>query len=235
MIICPNCQVRGTLFDHAEGLRHSAGGTAQTDAGLALDAQIFQQLVRQLLAGDGERHAVRLGMRMVRGLTTADAAKITAARADHPFDSVDDMWRRSGVPAASLVELAEAVPGVASATVGDTADELTQVRVVLEPEPGSDEARQTIRDLRTAFEGLDMTVVGGTEGVIHPLPLNAFAQMQALSRRNDDPERASRTGVRRWNRTPRVCEPPMSRPTRCVLTGLLGDLDLAHLFPADCN
>ena len=62
-----------------------------------------------------------------------------------------------------VVELAEAVPGVASATVGDTADELTQVRVVLEPEPGSDEARQTIRDLRTAFEGLDMTVVGGTE------------------------------------------------------------------------
>ncbi|MFZ2402113.1 MAG: beta-ketoacyl synthase N-terminal-like domain-containing protein, partial [Ruminococcus bromii] len=38
----------------------------------------------------------------------------------------------------------------------------------------------------------DMAVVGGTEGVIHPLPLNAFAQMQALSRRNDDPERASR-------------------------------------------
>jgi error-prone DNA polymerase len=58
--------------------------------------------------GDGERHAVRLGMRMVRGLATADAAKITAARADQPFDSVDDMWRRSGVPAASLVELAEA-------------------------------------------------------------------------------------------------------------------------------
>ena len=58
--------------------------------------------------GDGERHAVRLGMRMVRGLATADAAKITAARADQPFDSVADMWRRSGVPAASLVELAEA-------------------------------------------------------------------------------------------------------------------------------
>lgn len=38
----------------------------------------------------------------------------------------------------------------------------------------------------------DMAVVGGTEGVIHPLPLNAFAQMQALSRRNDDPGHASR-------------------------------------------
>ncbi|MGO7353902.1 error-prone DNA polymerase [Rhizobium ruizarguesonis] len=57
---------------------------------------------------DTDRHAVRLGMRMVRGLATADVARIVAARADQPFDSVDDMWRRSGVPAASLVELAEA-------------------------------------------------------------------------------------------------------------------------------
>ncbi len=54
------------------------------------------------------RHAVRLGMRLVRGLATADAARIVAARADQPFASVDDMWRRSGVPVASLVELAEA-------------------------------------------------------------------------------------------------------------------------------
>jgi error-prone DNA polymerase len=55
-----------------------------------------------------DRHAVRLGMRLVRGFATADAARIAAARADDPFASVDDMWRRSGVPVASLVELAEA-------------------------------------------------------------------------------------------------------------------------------
>jgi error-prone DNA polymerase len=47
-------------------------------------------------------------MRMVRGLATADVARIVAARMNSEFDSVDDMWRRSGVPAASLVELAEA-------------------------------------------------------------------------------------------------------------------------------
>ncbi|MGR9079541.1 error-prone DNA polymerase (plasmid) [Rhizobium leguminosarum] len=58
--------------------------------------------------GDERRHAVRLGMRLVRGLAAVDAARIVAARADQPFDSVDDMWRRSSVPAASLVELAEA-------------------------------------------------------------------------------------------------------------------------------
>ena len=38
----------------------------------------------------------------------------------------------------------------------------------------------------------DMAVVGGTEATIHPLPMAAFGQMQALSRRNDEPERASR-------------------------------------------
>lgn len=58
---------------------------------------------------DGDdRHAVRLGMRMVRGLATVDAARIVSARAEEMFSSVDDMWRRSGVPAASLVQLAEA-------------------------------------------------------------------------------------------------------------------------------
>ncbi|TAY23196.1 DNA polymerase III subunit alpha [Rhizobium ruizarguesonis] len=55
-----------------------------------------------------DRHAVRLGMRMVRGLATADVARIVAARMNSEFDSVDDMWRRSGIPAASLIELAEA-------------------------------------------------------------------------------------------------------------------------------
>jgi len=38
----------------------------------------------------------------------------------------------------------------------------------------------------------DVVVAGGTEAVIHPLPIAAFAAMQALSKRNDDPARASR-------------------------------------------
>ncbi|PSJ56199.1 hypothetical protein C7I85_24750 [Mesorhizobium soli] len=42
--------------------------------------------------------AVRLGMRMVKGLSTADAARIVADRANEPFASTDDLWRRSGVP-----------------------------------------------------------------------------------------------------------------------------------------
>jgi 3-oxoacyl-[acyl-carrier-protein] synthase II len=38
----------------------------------------------------------------------------------------------------------------------------------------------------------DVVIAGGTESCIHGLPLAAFASMQALSKRNDSPETASR-------------------------------------------
>jgi 3-oxoacyl-[acyl-carrier-protein] synthase II len=38
----------------------------------------------------------------------------------------------------------------------------------------------------------DVVVAGGTEAVIHPMPLGAFAASRTLSLRNDDPQRASR-------------------------------------------
>ena len=38
----------------------------------------------------------------------------------------------------------------------------------------------------------DVVVAGGAEAAIHPLPIAAFAAMHALSKRNDDPTKASR-------------------------------------------
>ncbi len=38
----------------------------------------------------------------------------------------------------------------------------------------------------------DVVVVGGTEAAVHALPMAAFGQMMALSKRNDDPAAASR-------------------------------------------
>nr|WP_296067698.1 beta-ketoacyl-ACP synthase II [uncultured Actinoplanes sp.] len=38
----------------------------------------------------------------------------------------------------------------------------------------------------------DVVVAGGTEAVIHPLPFAGFANMRAMSTRNDEPEKASR-------------------------------------------
>ena len=55
-----------------------------------------------------ERFAVRLGLRMVRGLHNSDAAAILTARADRPFADVDDVWRRSDAKVSALERLAEA-------------------------------------------------------------------------------------------------------------------------------
>ena len=40
-------------------------------------------------------NAVRLGLRMVRGLANTDGAAIVAAPAGAPFTTVVDLWRRS--------------------------------------------------------------------------------------------------------------------------------------------
>jgi error-prone DNA polymerase len=55
-----------------------------------------------------ERFAVRLGLRLVRGLSNKDGASLVTARGGTPFSSVDDLWRRAKVPVSSLVEMADA-------------------------------------------------------------------------------------------------------------------------------
>ena len=55
-----------------------------------------------------DRFAVRLGLRMARSLTNADAATIVATRADRTYADVDDLWRRADVGVGALERLAEA-------------------------------------------------------------------------------------------------------------------------------
>ena len=57
---------------------------------------------------DGPLLAVRLGLRMVGGLHGEHAADLLAARGEHPYADLDDLWRRAGVPVAALERLAEA-------------------------------------------------------------------------------------------------------------------------------
>jgi error-prone DNA polymerase len=38
-----------------------------------------------------------------RGLSNKDGAEIVSSRADQPFESIDDLWRRADAPVASLV------------------------------------------------------------------------------------------------------------------------------------
>ena len=57
---------------------------------------------------DETRFAVRLGLRMVKGLSNAHAAAIVTARARLPFRTIEDLWRRARVPVAALAQIAEA-------------------------------------------------------------------------------------------------------------------------------
>jgi error-prone DNA polymerase len=52
-------------------------------------------------------HAVRLGLRQIKGFREADAANLVAARGT-PFTGIRDLWLRSGLSRAALERLAEA-------------------------------------------------------------------------------------------------------------------------------
>jgi error-prone DNA polymerase len=55
-----------------------------------------------------EQHAVRLGFRVIKGIANKDAAAIVATRENEPFTSIEDVWRRSDAPIATLELLAKA-------------------------------------------------------------------------------------------------------------------------------
>ncbi len=55
-----------------------------------------------------DRFALRLGMRMAKGLSNTAAAQLIAARGDRPFASVTAAWERSGIGMTPLIRLAEA-------------------------------------------------------------------------------------------------------------------------------
>ncbi|MCW1250650.1 beta-ketoacyl-ACP synthase II [Acaricomes phytoseiuli] len=55
---------------------------------------------------------------------------------------------------------------------------------------GTEALHQAVELIRSGKA--DVVMAGGTEAAIHPMTLASFASMQALSKRNDDPQRASR-------------------------------------------
>ncbi|WP_440589949.1 helix-hairpin-helix domain-containing protein, partial [Paracoccus acridae] len=57
---------------------------------------------------EGSHFAVRLGLRMIKGLANSHAAAIVATRADQAYASIEDLWRRVRVPIAALTRIAEA-------------------------------------------------------------------------------------------------------------------------------
>ncbi len=58
--------------------------------------------------GGGRYLAVRLGLKMVKGLSEADGVALVVQRGEYAYGSIEEMWRRAGVPVAALERVAEA-------------------------------------------------------------------------------------------------------------------------------
>lgn len=83
------------------------------------------------------------------------------------------------------------MPNGPGAAIGMDLHARAGVRTVVSACASSTEA------IANAYEHLqaglaDVIIAGGSEAAIHPLPIASFAAMQALSKRNDDPQTASR-------------------------------------------
>jgi error-prone DNA polymerase len=57
---------------------------------------------------EGRFFAVRLGLRMVKGLSNDHAAELIGARGEQPYRTVTALGQRAGIPVAALVRIAEA-------------------------------------------------------------------------------------------------------------------------------
>jgi error-prone DNA polymerase len=105
----PVCINRSRWDVTMEGDQAKPGGGAN---GADSPSTALRAVPLPIRCADGEDRSdllpLRLGLRMVRGLSNLHAARILAARADAPFDSIEDVWRRSGVPVAALEKLADA-------------------------------------------------------------------------------------------------------------------------------
>lgn len=103
------------------------------------------------------------------------------------WDVLKDKGHRRVTPFTIPMLMANA----AAANVGLLVNAAASVHAPVSACASSNEAISLAVDL-IRLGRADVVVAGGTEATIHPLPLAAFAQMQALSKRNDDPARASR-------------------------------------------
>ncbi len=102
-----------------------------------------------------------------------------------------DIQRDKGQRRVSPFAIPMLMPNAPAANLGLKVNARASVRTTVSACASSNEAIAQAVDTIN-LDRADVVLAGGTEAVIHPMPLNAFAQMRALSTRNDDPERASR-------------------------------------------
>ncbi|MEU1362516.1 beta-ketoacyl-ACP synthase II [Micromonospora zamorensis] len=161
-------RVRLRRLDRSEAIAIIAAQQAWADAGLAGSDL------------DGERLAVSVGSG-IGGATTLLAQ--------------DDILEASGPRRVSPHTIPMLMPNGPAAWVGLELGAKAGVHSVASACATGAEAIALGLDIIRAGRA-DVVVAGGTEAVIHPLPIAGFSSMRAMSTRNDDPERASRP----WDR-----------------------------------
>ncbi|MEV4657831.1 beta-ketoacyl-ACP synthase II [Micromonospora sp. NPDC049301] len=161
-------RVRLRRLDRSEAIAIIAAQQAWADAGLA-DSGL-----------DPERLAVSVGSG-IGGATTLLAQ--------------DDILEASGPRRVSPHTIPMLMPNGPAAWVGLELGAKAGVHTVASACATGAEAIALGLDIIRAGRA-DVVVAGGTEAVIHPLPIAGFSSMRAMSTRNDEPERASRP----WDR-----------------------------------
>lgn len=157
-------RVKLRRLDRSEAIALIAAQQAWADAGLA-DAGL-----------DPERFAVSVGSG-IGGATTLLAQ--------------DDILEASGPRRVSPHTVPMLMPNGPAAWVGLELGAKAGVHSVASACATGAEAIALGLDIIRAGRA-DVVVAGGTEAVIHPLPIAGFASMRAMSTRNDEPEKASR-------------------------------------------
>ncbi|TDB73779.1 MULTISPECIES: beta-ketoacyl-ACP synthase II [unclassified Micromonospora] len=157
-------RVKLRRLDRSEAIALIAAEQAWADAGLA-DSGL-----------DPERLAVSVGSG-IGGATTLLAQ--------------DDILEASGPRRVSPHTIPMLMPNGPAAWVGLELGAKAGVHTVASACATGAEAIALGLDIIRAGRA-DVVVAGGTEAVIHPLPLAGFSSMRAMSTRNDEPERASR-------------------------------------------
>ncbi|MDG4805528.1 beta-ketoacyl-ACP synthase II [Micromonospora parva] len=161
-------RVRLRRLDRSEAIAIIAAQQAWADAGLAGSDL------------DGERLAVSVGSG-IGGATTLLAQ--------------DDILEASGPRRVSPHTIPMLMPNGPAAWVGLELGAKAGVHSVASACATGAEAISLGLDIIRSGRA-DVVVAGGTEAVIHALPIAGFSSMRAMSTRNDDPERASRP----WDR-----------------------------------
>jgi error-prone DNA polymerase len=123
--------------------------------------------------------AVRLGLRMVRKLSELDAARLVIARAEEPYGSIDEVWRRAQIGPGALSRLAEADAfrpslGLARREAGWKIKGLRDVALPLFDQAKAPELNEPVLALKPMTEGREIVEDYGHVGLSlrrHPLAL----------------------------------------------------------------